>query len=282
MAFTVRDYQDLLTLLDNHPEWRAELRRAILSDDFLSLPEFVRELAVAQKRTEEQVRELAAAQKRTEEQVRELAAAQKRTEEQIRELAAAQKRTEERLNALSERVEELAAAQKRTEQRVEELAAAQKRTEQRVEELAAAQKNTSVELGRLSAMLGVSLEDEAGNVLATVMRQKGYRVLQEPMSLRFNGEVDVVLLVEAASGRRLWILMESKARLSRSDVIKWSQRLQSPEWRQAIEQAGCYPPFLAYLYAIRVDLSAREAAQEKRIGLIRGHGEEIAPGGEIG
>jgi len=254
MAFTVRDYQDLLTLLDNHPEWRAELRRAILSDDFLSLPEFVRELAVAQKRTEEQVRELAAAQKRTEEQVRELAAAQKRTEEQIRELAAAQKRTEERLNALS----------------------------QRVEELAAAQKNTSVELGRLSAMLGVSLEDEAGNVLATVMRQKGYRVLQEPMSLRFNGEVDVVLPVEAASGRRLWILMESKARLSRSDVIKWSQRLESPEWRQAIEQAGCYPPFLAYLYAIRVDLSAREAAQEKRIGLIRGHGEEIAPGGEIG
>ena len=45
MMFTVRDYQDLLSLLNAHPEWREELRRAILSDDFLALPRIVRQLA---------------------------------------------------------------------------------------------------------------------------------------------------------------------------------------------------------------------------------------------
>src|SRR5713226_3734896 len=73
------------------------------------------------------VRELAEAQKRTEQRVEELAEAPKRTEQRVEEWAEAQKRTEQR-------VEELAEAQKRTEQRVEELAEAQKRTEQRVEE----------------------------------------------------------------------------------------------------------------------------------------------------
>jgi len=219
MSFTVRDYQDLLKLLNAHPEWREEMRRALLSDDFLSLPGIVRDLAAAQQRTEE---------------------------------------------------------------RLEALAAAQQRTEKRVDELAIAQKNTSVELGRLSAVIGASLEDEAGNVLATVVRQKGYRVLDEPASLRFDGDVDVVLPIEDAQGRRIWVLMESKMRLSRSDVIRWAQRVGSAEWRQSLAQAGCPAPYLVYVYAIRVDASAREAAREQGMGLLRGYGEEIAPAGEIG
>ncbi len=277
MTFTVRDYQDLLSLLHAHPEWRDDLRRAIFNEDFLALPQIVRELADAQKRTEEQVRELADAQKRTEEQVRELADAQRRTEEQVRELFAAQKRTEEQMR-------ELAAAQKRTEEQVRELFAAQKRTEEQMRELAAAQKRTEVELSKtrselanLSSMLGVSLEEEAGNVLATVMRQKGYRVLQEASNLRFNGEVDVILPVEDAQGRQLSVLLEAKTRLSRSDVVKWSRRVRSATWRKALEKAGCHPPYLVYMYAFRVDVSAREALQENGVGLLKAEGEAMAP-----
>jgi hypothetical protein len=77
MAFTVRDFHDLVGLLQQHPEWRAELRRLVLSDEILSLPEVVRQIA-------EQIRALAEAQKRTEQRVEELAEAQKRTEETIR------------------------------------------------------------------------------------------------------------------------------------------------------------------------------------------------------
>jgi hypothetical protein len=260
MTFTVRDYQDLLRLLNAHPEWREELRRAILSDDFLALPRIVRELAEAQRRTEEQLAILG---------------------RRVDELAEAQKRTEEQLAILGRRVDELAEAQRRTEEQVRELAAAQKRTEERLDRVEVELGKTRSELGRLTSVIGSSLEDEAGSVLATVMRQKGYRVLQEASALRFDGDVDVVLPIEDAQGRRLWVLAESKMRLGRADVLKWAQRVRSAEWRKTLEEAGCQPPYLVYMYAIRADLSAREALEKNGIGLMRGNGEEIAPMSEI-
>ncbi|MCX7670317.1 MAG: hypothetical protein N2439_09625 [Anaerolineae bacterium] len=51
--------------------------------------------------------------------VRELAEAQKRTEQRVEELAEAQKRTEQRVDRLEIAVAELIEAQKRTEQRVD-------------------------------------------------------------------------------------------------------------------------------------------------------------------
>lgn len=135
MAFTVRDYQDLVALLKQHPEWQDELRRLLLHEDFLQLPQIVRELAEAQQRTERRIEELAEAQRRSEERltrleerlerleavVAELAEAQRRTERRIEELAEAQRRSEERLTRLEAVVAELAEAQRRTEQHVQRL-----------------------------------------------------------------------------------------------------------------------------------------------------------------
>ena len=45
MPFTVEEFQDLIRLLEQHPEWRAELRRHVLSDELLELPAVVRQLA---------------------------------------------------------------------------------------------------------------------------------------------------------------------------------------------------------------------------------------------
>jgi hypothetical protein len=47
MAFTVEEFRDLLRLLEERPEWRAELRRAVLTEELLTLPELVRTLAEA-------------------------------------------------------------------------------------------------------------------------------------------------------------------------------------------------------------------------------------------
>ncbi len=100
MAFTVRDLQDLIVLLEEHPEWRAQMRRLVLTDDVLALPSIVEEIAA-------EVRALAEAQRRTEERLEALAEAQRRTEERMGELAAAihtlvetQKRTEETLRRM--------------------------------------------------------------------------------------------------------------------------------------------------------------------------------------
>lgn len=60
MAFTVRDFHDLVELLEEQPTWRAELRRLILTDEVLGLPQALRELA-------QSVRELAESQRRYEE-----------------------------------------------------------------------------------------------------------------------------------------------------------------------------------------------------------------------
>lgn len=100
MSFTVRDYYDLLQLLAEHPEWREQLRRALLSDDFLALPQIVRELAEAQKRTEERLEALA-------KQVQELTEAQKQTEKRVGELAQAQRSLAEELAQLVKRVDNI-------------------------------------------------------------------------------------------------------------------------------------------------------------------------------
>ncbi|HZO27709.1 MAG TPA: hypothetical protein VFH48_17160 [Chloroflexota bacterium] len=66
MSFTVEDFKDLIELLAQHPEWRAELRRHVLSEELLELPSVVRQLVEAQARTEAAIASLAAAQERTE------------------------------------------------------------------------------------------------------------------------------------------------------------------------------------------------------------------------
>jgi Holliday junction resolvase-like predicted endonuclease len=103
MVFTVTDFADLTRLLAEHPEWQAELRRLILSEDFLALPAIVRELAEAQQRTEQQVSRLEQAMER-------LAEAQQRTEQRMEELAEAQRRTEQQVERLGIAAGQLQAA----------------------------------------------------------------------------------------------------------------------------------------------------------------------------
>ena len=55
MPFTVEDFQDLVQLLDERPEWRSELRRLVLSDEYLALPE---QLAEFRREVAEQIADL--------------------------------------------------------------------------------------------------------------------------------------------------------------------------------------------------------------------------------
>jgi hypothetical protein len=84
----IRDFHDIVRLLEEHPEWRAELRRLILTDEVLALPEQVTRMAM-------QVSALAEAQHRTETQIGALTT-------RIDELATAQTRTATQLAALTD------------------------------------------------------------------------------------------------------------------------------------------------------------------------------------
>lgn len=45
MAFTIEDFEDLVRLLGEHPEWRERLRPLVLGEEFLRLPAAVDDLA---------------------------------------------------------------------------------------------------------------------------------------------------------------------------------------------------------------------------------------------
>jgi chromosome segregation ATPase len=157
MPFTIKEFRDLIRLLEEHPEWRAELRRHLLPDELLELPSLVRQLAEAQARASERLDRLEAtvqglieAQARASERLDRLEAAVQQLAEQVRALAEAQARTEERLDRLEAAVQQLAEAQARTEARVEQLAEAQARTEARVEQLAEAQARTEARVEQLA------------------------------------------------------------------------------------------------------------------------------------
>src|SRR5262245_4642063 len=114
MAFTVQEFHDLVALLTQHPEWRAELRRLVLTEEVLALPPIVRDLAEAQQRTEQQIAQLVEKQRRTEHQIAQLVEAQQRTEQQIAQLiqqitqlTEAQRRTERQIVRLQDDVGEL-------------------------------------------------------------------------------------------------------------------------------------------------------------------------------
>ncbi|MBM3144139.1 MAG: hypothetical protein FJ010_04045 [Chloroflexi bacterium] len=94
MAFTASNFHSLVELVYKHPEWRAELRRLVLTEEILTLPQVVKELAEAQ-------RELAAAQARTEQRVQDLVVVQQHTVKRIEELAEAQKSFTTELRQLS-------------------------------------------------------------------------------------------------------------------------------------------------------------------------------------
>jgi hypothetical protein len=119
MAFTVRDFRDLVELLEQHPEWRAELRRLVLTEELLTLPQIVRELVDAQQHTAQRLERLEAT-------VQALADAQQHIAQRLEQ-------TEQRLERLETTVQTLADTLLRLTQQVAKLTEAHLRLEHRME-----------------------------------------------------------------------------------------------------------------------------------------------------
>jgi hypothetical protein len=45
MTFTVRDFHDLVEIMETQPIWRAEMRRLVLTEDILNLPQEIQALS---------------------------------------------------------------------------------------------------------------------------------------------------------------------------------------------------------------------------------------------
>ncbi|MDR7415986.1 MAG: hypothetical protein QN193_03515 [Armatimonadota bacterium] len=267
MAFTVKDFQSLLRLLDRKPEWKDALRTSLLGEEFLALPRLVQRLVQAQQATNRQIRTLARAQTETERRMGEL-------EQALARLTEAQVRTEERLGRLEERTDRL-------EQALARLTEAQVRTEEQVRELVEAQRVINLRLGRLEDILGLTIEEHAEDILRLVLREKGLEILEDPRSVPVDteGQVDLATVCRDPQGRRITVVVEAKARLTVSAVRRWANRIGSPEFRRKLVEAGLGGPYLAYVFGIRMDRAVEEAAREAGLGLLGSRGEVFQPAG---
>ncbi len=183
----------------------------VKTSDFNELKGIVRDLSLAQKRTELRIGELAEAQK---------------------ELAEAQKRTELK-------VEELVEAQKRTELKVEELVEAQKRTEKELcilvidhKTLVSDHKITRQLLGGLTHTVGYKLEDIAYKTLPALLKKDFGLIIQGRLKRAYstdnqNEKIEINIIGEAKkdnNGQKIMIVGESKSQLSKNDVNKFIRK----------------------------------------------------------
>jgi len=102
MSFTVEDFRDLVGILEQHPDWRGELRRWMLSEELLALPQAVRDLAEAQRRTEERIGQLVQVQERQAQQISDLAGTVTDLAQQVSDLAGKVTQLAEQLERLVE------------------------------------------------------------------------------------------------------------------------------------------------------------------------------------
>lgn len=89
----ITDFHDVVRLLEQHPEWRAELRRLVLTEELLALPDQIAELT-------RQVTRLTEAQARTEEWQAHTEEWQTRTEARLDSLTGVVKRLNDDVGTL--------------------------------------------------------------------------------------------------------------------------------------------------------------------------------------
>ncbi|MBI4670465.1 MAG: hypothetical protein HY741_02185 [Chloroflexi bacterium] len=216
MAFTVNDYQDLVQLLRQRPEWQVELRHLLLDDDFLALPRIVAELAEAQRRTEARVEELAEAQRRT--------------EARVEELAEAQRRTEVRVIENTNQISELAEVQRQSLERLDRL----ERNQETILKDLAWLKGDSIErkyaerahsyfgrwMRRIKVVLPNGLDAETENRLTKALTDDEYDQLLE-LDVLIRGQLH---RPTALAGQEIWLALEASVIMDREDVRRARER----------------------------------------------------------
>ena len=215
------------------------------TSDFNELKAIVKDLAGAQKRTEQRMEELAESQK---------------------ELADAQKRTEQRM-------EELADAQKRTEQCMEELAESQKELADVQKSFAGALQETRQEVGGLSRSMSYALENEAYRLLPELLKTRyALEVTERLVRTEISGEEINFFGKAVYQGETVLIVGETKLRLDERRQSRQAEQLVLDTLQQKIAAVrAAYPQ--AKLMPLLVTHYARPAfvqkAQEQGVMLVQ-------------
>ncbi|MFN0073572.1 MAG: hypothetical protein ACKVVP_18990 [Chloroflexota bacterium] len=121
MAFTVEDFRDLLALLAQHPEWRAELRREVLSVELLQLPDLVRRTAESVDRLSGRIEALTAHAELQAQSLDQLAQRMDQQTVQIEQLTERMDQLAQRMDQQTLQIEQLTQRMERVEQQLQSL-----------------------------------------------------------------------------------------------------------------------------------------------------------------
>ena len=150
MAFTVQDFEDLLRLLDERPEWQAALRQRVLTGELLEVPRLMRETAESQARTQQVLEAFGRRLDQREQQIDELAQLMKQLALRVDEIARQLEQLTRRVDALAQRVEEIAEQLAQLTRRVDALAERVDQLTQRVDALAQRVEEIAAQLAQLT------------------------------------------------------------------------------------------------------------------------------------
>jgi chromosome segregation ATPase len=134
MSFTVTDFDDLIQLLDSHPDWRDALRRRVLGDDYLSLPDAVRELIAAQRKTDEHVDQLTQRVDQLTQRVDQLTQRVDQLTQRVDQLTQRVDQLTQRVDQLTQRVDQLTQRVDQLTQRLEQFIASTDKRLSRLED----------------------------------------------------------------------------------------------------------------------------------------------------
>jgi len=256
MAFTVEDFQDLVRLLAQHPEWRSELRRLLLSEELLTVPERLarveRLLAELVQRDEERSRQLAGLIEAVRENTRQIAELRETVAEHSRQIAELRETVAEHSRQIAEQTRQIEGLRETVLLLAQRLDTVAGRTDMALGELLElrAERRLSSWLGRFLRGLRVRPPGEW---------ERQFRPLLSPAA--FDRLLDADLLARGRltldGQREVWLAIEVSRVIDAEDVAR------AQEWAQLLREVG--------LVAVPVVLGAaltgeaREAVERERV-----------------
>ncbi len=299
-----------LELLDRDPAFREEVRRKLLTDELLALPERVerlrleihkefervwraiqennRQIAALTERMERVEAQIATLAQQVQENSRQIAALTERMEQveaQIATLAQQVQENSRQIAALTERMErvetQIATLAQQVQENSRQIAALTERME-RVETQIAALTEEVRDLrrtvGRMEERWGLAHENMAEDLMPRFLASAGRRVRRSAM-VQFDGEADLVLEVEETDGRRVTWVVEVKGRVwGPRPFEQVLERIRDAAFRSWLQREGFPEPVIPAVFGLAIYAGAEAMAQKLGVGLYEARrGEVVAP-----
>ena len=172
--------------------------------------------------------------------------------------------------SIERRQESLERRQESLERGQESLVKGQESLERRQGSLERGQESLRVEVGRLSEIVGGTVEADATSVVVTVLERRGWVVHGIPEPVEVNGEIDVLGRATTAEGEDVAVLVEAKTRLRPADVRRFAAGLD-----RLVAAAGIVGNYVPYVYGLRVYTGVEETSRDLGLGVLCPDGERV-------